>query len=120
MYSTGDLPSMRASSGPAATGRRGFDPPAPPRRRRAVGRGQGGEALKKTGSSRLVPQAFQEQVIETKGEIEGGIAIPGAFGIEEDAPPGPTRMFFGLTSPWTSVCFVPAVVATSWSRAGAK
>ena len=52
-------------------------------------------------------------MIEAEGEVEGGVAIPGAFGIEEDRAAGPIRMFFGLTSPCTSAPPVAAVRSAS-------
>ena len=48
------------------------------RRRRAVESGE--EFAVAAGTW----QALQEKMIEAEGEVEGGVAIPGAFGVEED------------------------------------
>ena len=40
-------------------------------------------------------------MVEAERRVERGIAVPRAFGVEHDGPFGPSRMFFGLTSPCT-------------------
>ncbi len=32
------------------------------------------------------PETLEQQMVETEGEVEGRIAVPGAFGVEEDRP----------------------------------
>ena len=120
-YSTGDLPSTRARNRPgsrraarASIAARGsqFDAGE-------IGRGERIEAGEIALAPLRPPQAFQQHMVEAEGEVEGRVAVPGAFGVEQDrARADRTRMFFGLRSPWTSASLVRAVVsASSYSRA---
>src|SRR5215469_3447098 len=78
------------------------------------------ESRQQPSGRRGHPQAFEQQVIEAECKIEGWIAEPGVFGVDEDRASGPTRMFFGLTSPWTTVSLVRAVVSASSSSAASR
>jgi hypothetical protein len=89
-YSTGDLPSTRASIRPGSNGRRAprARPPAPidpPQ----VGVGEALERSEEVGACRRRPEAFEEQVVEAKGEVERRVAPPRAFGVEEQRAFGP-------------------------------
>ena len=53
-----------------------------------VGRCQRIESVKEGWCGRPVPQAFQQEVVEAEGEVESRIAVPGAFGVEEDRAVG--------------------------------
>ena len=51
-----------------------------------IGLGEPVEAGEKAGDRLSVPQAFQQQVVEAEREVEGRVAVPGAFGVEEHRP----------------------------------
>ena len=85
MYSTGDLPSTRASSSPGSSARRAprARRAAPSRRRRGRPPRAASKHARKAPRRRRSPQAFQQQVVEAEREVERRVAPPGAFGIEE-------------------------------------
>ena len=83
-YSTGDLPSIRAMNRPGSRlAVRASSPSAAPRTPAEIARGQRSNDARNPAPLRG-PQAFQQEVIEAEGEVEGGIAVPGAFGVEKD------------------------------------
>ena len=85
MYSTGDLPSTRARNSPGSrcAARRFQVGRRLPADMRQVGGGQRVEAGQEPGARRRRPQAFQQQVVEAERQVEGRIAPPGAFRVQE-------------------------------------
>ena len=51
-----------------------------------IGFGEKVEAGEKTRDRLPVPQAFEQQVVEAEREVEGRVAVPGAFGVEKHRP----------------------------------
>ena len=69
---------------PAIASRRGLrSHPAPPMSHRRDSPAPDARTGEKSRGRTPVPQALEEQVIETEGEIERRIAVPGAFGVEK-------------------------------------
>ena len=94
MYSTGDLPSTRASSRPgnSAAARRSIAVARlPVDTRRDTPRASASNAARNAARRRRRPHALQQQVVEAERDVERRIAAPRAFGIEEHRPVGPDQ-----------------------------
>ena len=124
MYSTGDLPSTRASRSPgSSSGRRGASiaaggvPNRPHRGRPRRGRRtRRGNAVVAVG----VHRHFSSRWLRQNARSNAGSPHHAVSASRNTGPPAPIMMFFGLTSPWTRARWVAAVVATRCSSAGAR
>ena len=87
MYSTGDLPSTRPSSRPASRcdERVSISAARFPRHSGQVGLTKDRVALEISRLPVRTPHAFEQQVIQAEGQIESGITVPCALGVEEHA-----------------------------------
>ena len=121
-YSTGDLPSMRASTGPAA----GTPMRASARRRLPVRRAR---SRRRVSASKLAISAsrmrgrcaaFSRKWFRQNARSKAGSPNQAHSASSSTGPCGPSRMFFGLTSPCTSTRRVAAVRSTSASRVGQR
>ena len=86
----------RPGPGTAPGSRRGrarFErvPAAPSRRRRDRPATSASKQPRKPARRGRRPQALQQQVVEAEGEVEGRVAVPGAFGVEEHRPVRPDQ-----------------------------
>ncbi len=85
MYSAGDFPSTRPpnSAGRSLAARAstlsGASQRTPGKKEAAQGI-EAGEVLRRVLA---LPDALEEQVVEAEGQVEGRLAVPGAFGIEQ-------------------------------------
>ena len=84
-YSTGDLPSTRASNRPGSSAAARCSSAARGSQSTAVeiGLRRAPRSGEEAGRRRRRPQALQQQVVEAEGEVERRVALPGAFGVEE-------------------------------------
>ena len=92
-YSTGDLPSTRASNRPgsSAAARSSSAAAGSQSTPAQVGVGAGRRSSEEGVGAGRRPQALQQQVVEAEGEVEGRIAPPGAFGVEKHRASGPDQ-----------------------------
>ena len=129
MYSTGDLPSTRASSSPgsSAAARRSS---AAARLPVDAARGRPRPARRSRRGSRAcaggVHRHFSSRWLRQKARSNAGSPHHAHSASSSTGPRGPTRMFFGLTSPCTSASCVrlrrarPAPRAPARDRDGAR
>ncbi len=96
-YSTGDLPSIRASNsaGSSAAVRRSSVAPRFPCDVGPVALDQRGVRVEAASAVRGPPRALQQQVVQDEREVERGIAEPGAFGVEDHRPLGADQEVLG-------------------------
>ena len=120
-YSTGDLPSMRArnSAGSRCAARCSSvaaGSQSTPRDMRRPSRRTTRAALRGGWN----PQRLQQQMVEAKGQIEGGVAEPRALGIEEDRTARAKKNIFRADVAVHDRELVRAVRSASASRTAAR
>ena len=109
-YSTGDLPSTRArnSAGQSAAARLPPAPPAAPSHAAEIGVARA--RRRRRGSPPRRParrRHLRSKWLRQKARSKAGSPYQAHSASRKTGPSGPARMFFGLTSPWTSATSSP-------------